>query len=215
MLLAERDVQAVVGGGGLQFEIERAAEALAQREAPGFVDAGAERRVDHELHAAAFVEEALGDHGLLRGHGAKHRAAGDDVFDRLLGAGIVEAAFVLEPANGGADFGRVCAGKNRRVTRNERADLFAQLGDAPGEFHGARRRFAAPERNVGRRALRVLDQHGAAAHAANAPGRVAEQHDVAAQTLDGEILVDGADRGVLRARRQRCRARFRESRRRW
>ena len=61
MLLGQRDVQAVVGGRGLQFEIEAAAEALAQRQSPGFVDAPAERRVDDQLHAAAFVEEALGD----------------------------------------------------------------------------------------------------------------------------------------------------------
>ena len=43
VLFAERDVQAVVGGGGLQFEIEGAAEALAQGEAPGFVDAARRR----------------------------------------------------------------------------------------------------------------------------------------------------------------------------
>ena len=65
VLLAERNVEAVVGGGGLQFEIERAAELLAQRQAPGFVDARAEGRVNHELHAAAFVEEALGDNQFL------------------------------------------------------------------------------------------------------------------------------------------------------
>ena len=66
MLLGQRDVQAVVGGGGLQLEIEGAAEALAQRQSPGFVDAAAKGRVDDELHAAAFVEKALGDDGLLR-----------------------------------------------------------------------------------------------------------------------------------------------------
>ena len=65
VLLGERDVDAVVGCGGLQFEVERAAEALAEREAPGFVDAAAEGGVDDELHAAAFVEEALGDDGLF------------------------------------------------------------------------------------------------------------------------------------------------------
>ena len=53
---------AVVGGRRLQLEVEAAAEALAQRQAPGAVDAPAERRVDDELHAARLVEEALGDH---------------------------------------------------------------------------------------------------------------------------------------------------------
>ena len=61
VLLGEGDVDAIVGGGGLQFEVEAAAEALAQGESPGAVDAGAEGSVDDELHAAAFVEEALGD----------------------------------------------------------------------------------------------------------------------------------------------------------
>ena len=34
VLLGKRDVDAVVGGGGLQFEVEAAAEALAQRQVP-------------------------------------------------------------------------------------------------------------------------------------------------------------------------------------
>ncbi len=100
VLLGQRDVQAVVGGGGLQFEIEAAAEALAQRQAPGFVDASAEGSVDHQLHAAAFIEEALGDDGVLRRHGAQDSAALQDVFDSLLGAGVVEAAFFFQPGDG-------------------------------------------------------------------------------------------------------------------
>ncbi len=114
VLLRERNVQAVVGGGGLQFEIEGAAEALAQRQAPGLVDAAAEGRVNHELHAAAFVEKSLGDDGGLRGNRAQHGAPGDDVLDGLLGAGVVEAALALEPVDGRGDasarFRRVAPG---------------------------------------------------------------------------------------------------------
>ncbi len=76
VLLAEREYDAVIGGGGLQFEIEGAAEALAQRQAPGAVDARAEGRVDHQLHAAGFVEEALGDDAAGGGHGAEGGVAG-------------------------------------------------------------------------------------------------------------------------------------------
>src|SRR5271154_2841533 len=83
MLLRERNIQAVVRGGRLQLEIERAAKSLAQREPPCLVDAAAERSMDHKLHAAAFVEKALGDHCRLGRHGAKHGAARDDVFDEL------------------------------------------------------------------------------------------------------------------------------------
>ena len=93
VLLGERDIEAIVGGRGLQFEIERAAEAFAQREPPGFIDAAAERSVDHELHAAALVEEALGDDRLLSWNRSEDCAACDYVFYDLLGAGVVEAAF--------------------------------------------------------------------------------------------------------------------------
>ena len=68
VLRAEREQDAVVGRRRLQLEVEGAAEALAQRHAPGAVDAAAERRVDDELHAARLVEEPLGDDARLRRH---------------------------------------------------------------------------------------------------------------------------------------------------
>ena len=55
----QRQHDRVLGRRGLQLEVELAAEALAQRQAPGAVDAAAERRMDHQLRAAGFVEEAL------------------------------------------------------------------------------------------------------------------------------------------------------------
>jgi len=57
--LAQRQDDGVLGGRGLQFEVERAAEFLAQAQAEGAVDARAVGRVDDELHAAGFVEEAF------------------------------------------------------------------------------------------------------------------------------------------------------------
>ena len=86
MLLGERDVQPVVGGRRLQFEIEAAAKALAQRQSPGFVDAPAKGGVDDELHSATLVEKSLGDNCLLRRHIAQHGAAFEDVLNQLLGA---------------------------------------------------------------------------------------------------------------------------------
>ena len=124
VLLAQGDIQAVVGGRGLQLKIERAAEALAQRQPPGLVDARAERRVDDQLHAAAFVEEALGDDQVLRGHRAQHGAARQRVIDGLLGAGFVEAALALEPGDRRA----AACGDSRRCRQIELADLLAQLG---------------------------------------------------------------------------------------
>ncbi len=83
VLLREGDVDAVVSGGGLELEVETAAKSFAQREAPGLVDAAAERGVEDELLAAAFVEEALGDDGCFGRHCSEDSSAGDDVGDEL------------------------------------------------------------------------------------------------------------------------------------
>src|SRR5215470_1215596 len=195
MLLGERDVQAIVGGRCLQFEIEAAAEAFAKREAPSFIDASAERSMNHKLHASAFVEEALGNDGLLRRHGAEHGTTLQDIFDRLLGGGVVHAALLLEPADGGGDFWAVWGDVNWRCIAEQIADLLAKFGHVGREFFGARGGFATPERHAGRSAVRVLHEHAAGIrfHAADHPRRVAEQHDVALHAFDREIFVDRAD----------------------
>ena len=92
VLLGQRDIEAVISGRRLQFEIERAAEAFSQREAPGFIDATAEGSMDHKLHAAALVEEALGDNRLLGWNRSENCAAGNHVFHDLFSARVVEAA---------------------------------------------------------------------------------------------------------------------------
>ena len=76
VLRPERQEQRVFGRRRLQLEVELTAEPLAQREAPRLVDAAAERRVQHELHAARFVEEALEHQRVLRRHDAERRARG-------------------------------------------------------------------------------------------------------------------------------------------
>src|SRR5260370_21008891 len=65
------------------------------------------------------------------------------------------------------------------------------------EFVGTRRSFAAPEGDGGRRALRVFHEHAAGLHAANAPGGIAEEDDVACEAFHGKIFVDGADSDAL------------------
>ena len=97
VLLGEGDVDAIVGGGGLQLEVEAAAEALAEGEAPGLVDAASEGGVEDELHAAAVVEEALGDEGGFGGDGSEGGSASDDVVDELAGSRCAEAALFDEP----------------------------------------------------------------------------------------------------------------------
>src|SRR5581483_4884210 len=129
MLLGKSDVQSVIGGGSLELEVEAPAEALAERESPGLVNARAEWGMYDKLHAAAFVEEAFGDDCFLGRDGPENSAAFHDVLNRLAGARFAYAAFVGEPGDG---FG------NRRSLRRERdwrnsgsslADLAAQLGD--------------------------------------------------------------------------------------
>ena len=97
MLRAEREQQRFVGRRRLQLEVELAAEPLAQREAPGLVDAAAERRVQHELHAARLVEEPLEHQRVLRRHRAERAAALVEIRDRLFGRREGDAGFLSEP----------------------------------------------------------------------------------------------------------------------
>ena len=180
MLLGEREHDAVVGRRRLQLDVERATELLAQREAPRAIDPRAERRVQDQLHTAAFVEETLGDDGRVGGHDAENRLACAHV-----GYGLVRAR-VIDAAEGDEPFAR------RDVVAF--VDGPAEFADLVREFDGAPRPFAAPKWNRGRRAARVLDAHGAARHAPDHPRRRAQQENVAGLTLDGEVFVDGADR---------------------
>src|SRR5262245_9636882 len=93
----EREHDIVFGRGSLELEIEFAAEALAQRQAPGAVDAAAIGRVDDELHAAGFVEEALEEDLLLRRQRAECGKCGVQIIGQLLRSGIAETDLALEP----------------------------------------------------------------------------------------------------------------------
>ena len=99
MLRPERQQQRVFGGRRLQLEIELPAEALAQRQAPRLVDAAAERRVQHELHAAGFVEEALEDQRVLRRDDAERRPRVGEIGDGLLGGEPIDAGLVGQPVD--------------------------------------------------------------------------------------------------------------------
>src|ERR1039458_9796177 len=63
VLLGQRNVQSVVGGRRLQFKIEPYAKSFPKREPPSFVDPPAERRVNHQLHPPALIEETLRNYG--------------------------------------------------------------------------------------------------------------------------------------------------------
>ena len=96
----EREHDGVVAGRGLQLEVERAAELLAQREPERAVDAPAERRVHDELHPAGVVEEALEHEPLLGGHRPEHRAPDREVVDDHGGGVGVDPGGLAQPVRG-------------------------------------------------------------------------------------------------------------------
>ncbi len=182
VLRPERQQHAVVAGGGLQLEVEGAAEALAEREPEGAVLAGAERGVEHELHAARLVEEALGDERLLGGQGGEHGARRGEVVDRLARPGLRQGAFGGEPPDGGV------------AIAEPRLEVGAKPRDLRREGRAPPRRLAEPEGDARGRAARVLDPDHARLDAPDAPGGVAEQEDVAGHALHREVLVHLPDR---------------------
>ena len=99
---------------------------------------------------------------VLRRHRAEHGAAGDDVVDELLGAG---ASRGRTRSCSHATAAAAAGARRRRVlglrVRRESADGLAHLGDVRRQLGRPRRRFAAPERNRRRRAVRVFDEHAA------------------------------------------------------
>jgi hypothetical protein len=99
VLLGQRNVQPVISGRGLQLKIESHGRSACAAKSPGLVDAAAKRRVDDQLHPAAFIEKPLRNDGLLRRHRAQHGASLQNVFNRLLRARIVEPAFFFQPRN--------------------------------------------------------------------------------------------------------------------
>ena len=200
VLLAQRDHDAVVGGGGLQLEVEGAAEALAQRQSPGAVDARAERRVDDELHAAGFVEEALGDDACVGGQRAERGAARlhvlDGLFARRGGRGRTPSLQQFRRATSGT----AISSRSRETSRDSSAVR-------PG---------ASPRQNgiEGGAPWASSTRTRPGFHAPDAPRRGAQQEDIAGHAFDGEIFVERADRRCLRARRPPGSWRCREWRRR-
>src|SRR5215469_17735340 len=89
MLLAQRNVQTVIRSGRLQLKIERPAKSLSQCQSPRLIDPPAERRVDHQLHAAALIKKSLRDDLALRWHRSQNRAAFQNVPNDLLRSRVI------------------------------------------------------------------------------------------------------------------------------
>src|SRR3954469_21842336 len=87
MLRSERQQQCVFSRRGLKFEVELTTEPFPQRESPRAINAAAERRVNDELHAARFIEEALDDERVLRRQATEDAVGVGEVGEEVGGGG--------------------------------------------------------------------------------------------------------------------------------
>ena len=85
----------------------------------------------------------------------------------------------------------------RRVFGNPGQNIVAESRHFSRQFESAARSFANPERDGRRCAVSVADDDFAAADVLDAPGRVAEEEDVAGIALDGEVFIERADDGAV------------------
>ena len=189
VLRSERQQQAVFGRRRLQLEIELPAEALAQRQSPRLVDAAAERRVQHELHAARFVEEALEDQRVLRRQRAERGAAFGEVADGLLGRRLARRpdSVISQSIAASCRWRRVEPSIDRganSLTARESSSL---------------RAGASPSQNgsVGGAPCASATRTTPGPTCGDLPRGVAELKDVAGVALDGEVFVERADERVL------------------
>ena len=65
MLRTERNHDCVISRCCLELEIKRTAKAFSKCQTPGAIDSAAERRMQNQLHAARFIEEAFQHQRLL------------------------------------------------------------------------------------------------------------------------------------------------------
>ena len=100
VLLAQGDHNSVVGGRRLQLEIEGPAKTLAQRQPPGAIDAGPERRMKNELHPAALVEKAFRHNRVSRRKRAQRGVPFPHIFHRLFRAAPIQPALRRQPLRG-------------------------------------------------------------------------------------------------------------------
>ncbi len=184
---AEREDDRVVGGGGLQLEVEGATELLAQRQAQATVDAPAVGRVDDELHATGVVEEPLQHQAFLGRHRPEGGPADGQVVDDHRGGGQVDAGRLHDPAARPVGI----AGRQALV------DLGPEARHLDRQLVGAGRRLAQPEGDGGWGVTGVTHPDDAGLDPPDLPRVGTQEEDVTRHRLDRPVLVDRADEGVV------------------
>ena len=143
--------------------------------------------MQNELHSAGFIEETLHHECLLRRKCTERAISIGEIIGDLLSGVSGQLQFVEEPLS-------ILQGKLSASPADKRLSISPrEIGYSVGQFRSSRRRFAEPERNSGRLAVRIFDANHAGIDAQNLPRRVAELKDIAGQTFDGEIFVHRAD----------------------
>src|SRR6185436_5231252 len=141
-----------------------------------------------EMRVARLVEEALEYDALARRQHAERGLRGAQVVDELLRGAFAEPERVAQPPHRAFE----------PFAIDELADRLVELTDGARKLAAAARRFAKPERNRRRLAVRVRDVNLALLDFLDAIARVAELKDVAGQALEREVLVQRADGQLAR-----------------
>ena len=187
---AERDHDRVLERGGLQLEVEAPAEPLAQRQAPGAIDARAERRM-HRRDACrpSRRRNARRSRASSLGSAPSAAFAAAEVVDELL------APRCRFKPSSSTSHATAPAAPPRSMSSAMR---LVEPPDRRRQLVAAARRLAEPERNRRRLTLRVRDVDLARLDLLDAIRRVAELEHVAGHALEREVLVQRADRQLAR-----------------
>ena len=178
--VGEVDDDPVVGPDRVGLEVALGADLLAQRQAPGGVDAAAVGREDAEAPVADLVAEALDDDRLVGGHDPGRGLLLAQVGDEVLGGAAVEVAL---------------GGQLRRVLGDR---LAGEGADRPAELGRAADPVALPEGDGAGRAGRGGDDDAVAGDLLDPPGGRPEQEGLAGAGLVDHLLVELADPAAVR-----------------
>ena len=189
VLGTEGEHHGVVVRRRLQLEVERHAEALAQGQAEGPVDAAAERRVHDELGALGLVEDPLDDDAVPGGQHAERGKPGR--------RGRPPPGRRPLPTRPPATAPPARAPSPSPAASNGSSSARSQPTSI-GQLGRAGRGLAQPERDGGGQVAGVGHPDRAGLHLDDPPRVGAEEEDVAGRGLDGEVLVDRADGDPVR-----------------
>ncbi len=151
--------------------------------------------MDHQLHSTAFIEKSFGDDSIFAGHRTERALDRREYIRRLVRRRDDRASIRVHQH-------RYADRRDSAISSRRRDTSVRKLARAAG-------RFAAPERNRRRRAMRIFHAHAAGLDAADTPGRRSEQKHIAGHALHREIFVERSDHRAFRLHHHLILRRFR------